>query len=112
MMRLARTERQRQRAPSPLGEGWGEGLRSIVGASPLTRFAVQIDLSRSGEVYRTCGSTDSTKSHPALGAPGLAAETGQDLLQRITTRQSDHVAALQPDDRDDHRQKRCRDAVP
>jgi hypothetical protein len=44
------------------------GIRTIVGASPLTRFAVQIDLSRSGEVYRTCGSTDSTKSHPALAS--------------------------------------------
>jgi hypothetical protein len=38
-----------------------------------------------------------------LGAPGLAAETGQDLLDRITASQSDHVAALQPNDRDDHR---------
>jgi hypothetical protein len=37
------------------------------------------------------------------GAPGLAAETGQDLLQRITASQSDHVAALQPNDRNDHR---------
>ena len=34
--------------PLPLGEGWGEGLRSLVVHLPLTRFAVQIDLSPPG----------------------------------------------------------------
>jgi hypothetical protein len=34
--------------PLPLGEGWGEGLRSLVRAEALTRFAAQIDLSPPG----------------------------------------------------------------
>jgi hypothetical protein len=34
--------------PLPLGEGWGEGLRSLVKQRPLTRFAAQIDLSPPG----------------------------------------------------------------
>eukprot|EP01035_Chromulina_nebulosa_P066292 gene66292-90729_t len=43
-------------APSPLwGEGWGEGVRTLDGARPLTRIASQSDLSPAGrgnEHYR------------------------------------------------------------
>jgi hypothetical protein len=41
-------DRSGSRLPLPLGEGWGEGLRSLVKQSPLTRFAAQIDLSPPG----------------------------------------------------------------
>src|SRR5260221_11275861 len=34
--------------PTWMGEGWGEGLRSIVVQRPLTRFAAQTDLSPLG----------------------------------------------------------------
>src|SRR5581483_3031203 len=43
-----RMEPQRGPLPLPLGEGWGEGLRSLVQQRPLTRIAAQFDLSPPG----------------------------------------------------------------
>ena len=53
--------------PLPLGEGWGEGLRSLVRAEALTRFAAQIDLSPPGRGEPTSRQVESIKSHTGLG---------------------------------------------
>ena len=52
--------------PLPLGEGWGEGLRSLVRAEALTRFAAQIDLSPPGRGEAIFRQIESIKSHTAL----------------------------------------------
>ncbi len=52
--------------PLPLGEGWGEGLRSLVRAEALTRFAAQIDLSPPGRGEPTSRQVESIKSHTAM----------------------------------------------
>jgi hypothetical protein len=66
--------------PLPLGEGRGEGLRSLVKARPLTRFALddashrreQIDLSPTGRGVESLTIDDSTKNHPALAHCAVA----------------------------------------
>jgi hypothetical protein len=58
------TPQQRRCAPSPLvGEGWGEGLRSIDGAKPLTRIAsaMQSDLSHRGRGGTECAAPGCAK---------------------------------------------------
>ena len=55
--RLPKSRSNGSRLPLPWGEGWGEGVRSIEGAQPLTRIASQSDLSRRERVSKTasCG---------------------------------------------------------
>src|SRR5258707_8898706 len=49
--------------PTSMGEGWGEGLRSLVRAEALTRFAAQIDLSPPGRGEPTSPQVEPIKSH-------------------------------------------------
>ena len=53
--------------PLPLGEGWGEGLRSLAGSAPPHPVCLRKPTSpRRGEVNGAAGRADSIKNHRAL----------------------------------------------